>query len=181
MGEGQYQACNKRLKPIVLIAVHTGMRQDNILSITWQQADLNRGVITLEHTKNGERQGIPMNTTVKNMLSELNKIRHIKNQYVFPTSTGTKIDNSKVGKWFRDACKKAGIRDFRFHDLRHTCASWLVQSGIDLYVVQRLLGHRDGNMTRRYAHLAPDNLKNSVAVLDQFQGRAITMGDHIGA
>ncbi len=165
--EKLYQACNERLKPIVLLAVNTGMRQDNILSLTWQDVDLNRGVIMLEHTKNGERLGLPMNETVKNLLGELNKVRHINSPYIFHNSTGTKIDAEKVRRWFSQAVKKAGITDFRFHDLRHTFASWLVQNGIDLYIVQRLLGHKTGEMTRRYAHLAPDNLRAGVTILDK--------------
>lgn len=164
--ERLHQVCNDRLKPIVLLAVNTGMRQDEILSLTWQNVDLSRGAITLEHTKNGERRGIPMIETVKKLLSEQNKVRHIKSDYVFTTSTGTKIDASKVRNWFRQACKKAGITDFRFHDLRHTCASWLAQNGVDLYVVQRILGHKTIAMTMRYAHLAPDNLRAGLNTLN---------------
>ena len=162
-----YQTCNNRLKPIVLMAVQTGMRQDNILSLTWQQVNINRNIIMLEHTKNGERLGLPINQTVKNLLTGLNKVRHINSDYVFPSSAGTKIGSSKIGKWFRDACKEAGIENFRFHDLRHTAASWMVQGGTNLYVVQQILGHKTGAMTQRYAHLAPDNLKEGVAVLDK--------------
>ncbi len=169
-----FQAANDRLKPIIVIAVYTGMRLGNILGLTWQDIDLSRNVITLEHTKNGERLGLPMNDTVRNLLVQLNKIRYINSPYVFPTSTGTKFDNSKIGKWFRDACKKTGIQDFRFHDLRHTFASWLVQANVNLYNVQKLLGHKDFKMTQRYAHLAPDNLKSSMAVLDQVNNKAIT-------
>jgi site-specific recombinase XerD len=68
---------------------------------------------------------------------------------------------------FKKACRKASIHDFRFHDLRHTFASSLVQRGVDLYRVQRLLGHRNAKMTERYAHLAPENLREAVRVLDQ--------------
>ena len=63
-------------------------------------------------------------------------------------------------------CHAVGVVDFRFHDLRHTFASALVQRGVDLYRVQRLLGHRDGRMTQRYAHLAPENLREAVQVFN---------------
>lgn len=162
-----YQICDDWLKTIIQIAVHTGMRQDNILSLTWQQVDLNRGIITLEHTKNGERLGLPMNYTVKNLLKELNKVRHINSPYIFHNSTGNRISASTVQHGFHRVCKKVGIQDFRFHDLRHTFASWLIQGGVDLYRVQRLLGHKTGEMTRRYAHLAPDNLRDGVTILDK--------------
>ncbi len=161
-----YQICNDWLKTIVQIAVNTGMRQDNILSLTWQQIDLSREIINLEHTKNGERLGLPMNEPVKKLLSELNKVRHINSPYVFHTSTGNRISAKTVRQGFHRACKKAGIQDFRFHDLRHTFASWLVQKGVSLYEVQRLLGHKTGEMTRRYAHLAPDNLRTAVNALN---------------
>ncbi len=167
-----YNSCNERLKPIVLLAAYTGMRKDNILSLTWQQVDINRGVITLEHTKNGERLGLPMHEQVKELLSKLKRVRHISSFYVFNSSQGTKIDESKVGKWFRQALRESGIENFRFHDLRHTFASWLVQNGVDLYRVQQLLGHKTGDMTRRYAHLAPDNLRTAINSLNH-SGTAI--------
>ncbi len=166
--ERLYQACNNRLKPIVLLAVNSGIRLDNILSLTWKQVDLQKSVILLEHTKNGERLGLPINETLKQLLTELKRIRHISSEYVFHTSTGTRFDGSKIGKWFRQALKEAGITDFRFHDLRHTFASWLVQNGVDLYIVQRLLGHKTGEMTRRYAHLAPDNLRTGVIAVENY-------------
>ena len=92
--EKLYQTCNERLKPIVLLAVNTGMRQDNILSLTWQQVDLNRGVITLDHTKNGERLGLPVNDKVKNLLTELKRVRHISSPYVFHTSEDFNIKSN---------------------------------------------------------------------------------------
>ncbi len=69
----------------------------------------------------------------------------------------------------RRACKKAGITEFRFHDLRHTFASQLVQLGVDLYTVQRLMGHKDGRMTQRYAHLSQEKLRGAVKVLDRLR------------
>ena len=161
-----YQACSDRLKPIVLIAVNTGMRQGNILSLTWKDIDLSRGEVNLEHTKNGERLVVPMNETVKNLLSELKKVRHINSDYVFHDEGGNRLSATTVQHSFQRTCRKAGIQDFRFHDLRHTFASWMIQKGVSLYEVQRLLGHKTGEMTRRYAHLAPDNLRTAVNSLN---------------
>lgn len=160
-----YQACMERLKPIVLIAVNTGMRQDEILSLTWQQVDFKNEALAIEHTKSGRRRSVPMIAPVKSLLLELGKVRHIDSQYVFPSTAGTKIDASKIRNWFRQACRKAGIENFRFHDLRHTCGSWLAQNGVDLYVVQRILGHSSSAMTQRYAHLVQGNLRAGLNTL----------------
>lgn len=113
-----------------------------------------------------------MNQTVKNLLLELNKVRRIDTQYLFHTQTGAKLCNTLISRWFRQACKEVGIVDFRFQDLRHTFASWLVQKGVSLYEVQRLLGHKTGQMTQRYAHLAPDNLRTDINSLNDI-GTAI--------
>ncbi|MBI5561642.1 MAG: site-specific integrase [Deltaproteobacteria bacterium] len=79
---------------------------------------------------------------------------------------------------FRRACKRAGIENFRFHDLRHDFASSLVQNGNDLYVVQHLLGHRDGRMTQRYAHLKLDNLRTAASSLEGGLPPNATIGGH---
>jgi len=163
---GLYEACDDWLKPITVFAVNTGARLSNILDLRWQDVDLNRSMITLEHTKNNERLGLFMTETVRNLLKELNKVRHINSPYVFHDKTGGKLSASTVQHSFHRACKKAGIQDFRFHDLRHTFASWLVQKGASLYEVQKLLGHKTIAMTMRYAHLAPDNLRSAINLLD---------------
>jgi len=72
---------------------------------------------------------------------------------------------------FRSACRRAGIQDFHVHDLRHTCAAWLVNAGVPLAEVRDLLGHQTIQMTERYAHLAPENLRAAVAVIDPFASR----------
>jgi integrase len=164
--ENLINACDSWLKPIVITAVNTGMRKGNVMGLTWQQIDLARGMILLEHTKNGERQGIPMNENVKEVFQELSQVRYIHGSFVFTYPDGSQVKETAIQRHFKRACKKAGIEDFRFHDLRHTFASWLVQSGVDLYSVQRLLGHKEFKMTQRYAHLAPENLKNAISVLN---------------
>ncbi|WP_323696609.1 MULTISPECIES: site-specific integrase [Thiorhodovibrio] len=85
-------------------------------------------------------------------------------QWVFCRKDGSRMRSSSTG--FARACKDVGISDFRFHDLRHTCAAWLVQAGVPLTEVRDVLGHSTIKMTERYAHLAPENIRNAVAVLD---------------
>jgi integrase len=160
-----YDACAEWLKPILLVARHTGMRKGNILSLKWDQVDLFRKEIILEHTKNGERLGIPLNETMMGLFKSLFRVRHANSPYVFCHRNGRRFVELKTS--FREALKKAGIQDFRFHDLRHCFASSLVQNGVDLYQVQMLLGHKDSRMTQRYSHLAPENLRNAVLKLDR--------------
>ena len=166
----EYQAllnvCDDWLRPIVITAVNTGMRKNNLLTLTWKQVDFGNGVIILDRTKNNEKLGLPMSETLKQVLKALNGVRHINSPYVFTNEDGSRVKETRVQKHFKKACKDAGITDFRFHDLRHTFASWLVQSGVDLYTVQKLMGHKEFKMTQRYAHLASANLKQGIAVLD---------------
>jgi len=83
-----------------------------------------------------------------------------------------------ISKRFKTICEKAGIKDFRFHDLRHTFASHLVMSGVDLRTVQELCGHKSFNMTLRYAHLSPDHKKNAVAILGRKMQKVVTIWSH---
>jgi integrase len=170
------EACPEWLRPIVLTARHTGLRRENILSLEWHHVDLFRRIITIERTKNGERLGIPINETLMELFKKLSKVRYIGSEYVF-YHPAAKKKNSKgafdgrryyeVKTAFQNALREAGIEDFRFHDLRHCFASALVQRGADLYEVQRLLGHKSHEMTQRYAHLAPENLREAVSRLDE--------------
>ena len=154
------------LKPIVTVARFTGLRISNILELTWDKVDLFRKVIVIGKTKNGEPLGIPMNDTVFKTLKGLTKVRHDDTKLVFPNKTGTHRCRHNVSKTFKRACKRAGIEDFRFHDLRHDFGSNLVQRGIDIYSVAKLMGHKDIRMTQRYSHLSPEKLRNDIAVLD---------------
>jgi integrase len=83
---------------------------------------------------------------------------------VFAHATGERIGDIKHA--FTTACRRAGIQDFRIHDLRHTCAAWLVQAGVSLAEVRDVLGHSTVRMTERYAHLAPENTRAALARLD---------------
>ncbi len=153
--------CSDYLWPIVTVALHTGMRKGELLGLQWDQVDFERGIITLLDTKNGERKDIPMNGTVKALLSEMERT----GPFVFGGQK--KRDTLHVYRSFKEAVKKSGIEDFRYHDLRHCFASHLVMQGVDLNTVRELMGHKGLAMTLRYSHLAPGYKSKAVNVLDR--------------
>ncbi len=150
--------CSPHLKPIVLVSVNTGMRKGEILNLKWNQVDLRHNFILLDKTKNGERREIPINSTLKELFASMP--RSLESECVFVDKNGKPYGNIKRG--FHTALKKAGIRDFHFHDLRHTFASHLVMTGVDLPSVKELLGHKSLTMTLRYAHLSPGHKRKAV-------------------
>ena len=163
--------CIDYLKPIVIAALYTGMRKGELINLRWGQVDLVNDVILLSQadTKNKERRELPINNTVKQAFKGL--IRSTKTDLVFWRKEGR--DMKYIRKAFAGACKRAKIQDFKFHDLRHTFASWLVQQGTPIKTVQELLGHKSLTMTMRYAHLAPDNRKDAVNLLDTNRGTLV--------
>ena len=152
------------LLPVVTLALHSGMRKGEILELAWERVDFSRGVLLLEQTKNGRRREVPMNRAVYDALSSLPGPK--EEGLVFHKANGTAWGNIRTA--FERACQAAKVEDFRFHDLPHTCASWLVMRGRSLKEVQELLGHREFTMTLRYAHLSPDRLREAVASLEGF-------------
>ena len=155
------ESCSDHLKPIVIVAVFTGMRKSEILNLRWEDIDFKRGIIYLLFTKNNEKREVLMNDIVSKTL--LSVERHKDSPYVFLSHTGKPYTN--VRKSFDTALKKCGIIDFKFHDLRHTFASQLVMMGIDIKTVQELMGHKTIEMTLRYSHLSPDHKKKAVDIL----------------
>jgi len=164
--EGAKGYLNGQLVDIIILALNTGMRQSEILNLRWQDVDLFRKIITVRKTKNKVPKVIPLNQSAYKLLLRRNKVVNMPG-YVFATRNGTRISKRNLHREFVNALKKAEITNFRFHDLRHTFATRLVQSGIDLYSVARLLGHRDITTTQRYAHHSPESLRSSVEVLDK--------------
>lgn len=156
-------SCDPHLKPIVITALNTGARKEEILSLEWDNVDLKHGFILLDKTKNGDRREIPINETLRATLQ--NPMRRLDIPYVFYDPVDGKRYKD-VKRSFKTAIKRAGITDFRFHDLRHTFASQLVMSGVDITTVKELLGHRDIKMTLRYAHLAPSHKVKAMDILD---------------
>jgi integrase len=150
------------LQAIVLFALNTGCRREEILSLTGEQVDLAHGFISLDKTKNGEQRKLPINDVLRGVLEKQKLARDGKYVFMSPKTGDRLVD---IKRAFTTACLKAGINDFRFHDLRHTFASHLVMSGVDLTTVSRLMGHKSLAMTLRYAHLAPNHLIKAVNVL----------------
>jgi len=108
------------------------------------------GFILFTKTKNGERREIPLNNTLKQLLAQLFTQRRLDTEYVFYNpDTGKSCHDAKRG--FNTVCRKADIKDFHFHDLRHTFATQLVMNGFDLTTVKEVLGHKDIKMTLRYS------------------------------
>jgi integrase len=155
------EACSPHLRPIVITALHTGMRKSEILGLIWQDVDFGAKIITVRRTKNNEARVIPMNQILYDVLVQLP--RQLPSAYIFCHADGERYD--EVKRSFKTACRNAGVTDFRFHELRHTFASHLIMNGINLKTVQYLLGHKDIRMTLRYAHLSGEHLQAAVGTL----------------
>ena len=149
------EACRKsECKPlylIVLFALTTGMRRGELLSLRWQDIDLDRRVAVLQNTKNGDRRSVPIVPEVAELLREHGRVRRLDNDLIF-ASAGR--DAVWFDKFWYQAMKAAKIKDFRFHDLRHTAASYLAMSGASVPELAAVLGHRTLQMVKRYAHLS---------------------------
>jgi integrase len=118
----------------------------------------------LHNTKNGDKREVPINEYVKTVFIETRK--NPQGDYIFCKADGTPFGDIKTG--FFTALKKSGIKDFHFHDLRHTAASHLVMSGVDLNTVREILGHKSLQMTLRYSHLSPSHKKQAVDTLSKW-------------
>jgi site-specific recombinase XerD len=156
-----------QLEDIIIVALHTGMSQEEILKLRRSDIDLKRKTLTTVRKKTRTPRTLPLNETVTALFHRRLKIKSITDSdYVFFNRAGNMFDAGKLKNQFIEAVKEAGIENFRFHDLRHTFATRLVQRGIDLYTVSKLLGHKDISTTQRYAHHYPESLRSGVDVLD---------------
>ena len=157
-----YNACPDYLKSIVALAICTGMRKGEILELKWLDIDFRRKIVTILKTKSQKKREIPIGNGISRLL--LRKRKHPDSSYVFCQEDGSRIGSFR--KAFKTALKKAGIEDFTFHDLRHTFASHLVMSGVDLKTIQEIMGHGSFKTTLRYAHLAQDHKRRAMEVFD---------------
>jgi integrase len=131
-----------------------------LLSLTWRDIDLNHGIITLHDTKNGERRTLHLTGIALDLMRQHAKIRRIDSQWVFPAASGTKP--ASIREAWEYALRRANITDFRFHDLRHTAASYLAMNGASLMELADILGHKTLSMVKRYAHLSESHTRGVV-------------------
>jgi len=151
------------LRSIINVAVHTGMRLQEILSLRWAQVNFAEMMLTAERTKSGKPRTIPLNAALHD---ELLRLRSLDGQspYVFPNSkTGKPLTTVKTA--FVATCRRAGIAGLRFHDLRHTFGSRLVEKGADIETVRSLLGHASIVVTQRYVHSTDERRRTAVEKL----------------
>ncbi len=143
---------NPYLYPVVVLAIYTGMRQGEIMGLTWDVVDLDQGRITLFDTKNGEIRVVPLVGIAMDVLKEHAKVKRIDTPLLFPGRVKPNKPIDLRSPWMV-ALAIAKIEGFRFHDLRHTAASYLAMSGATLAEIAEILGHKTLSMVKRYAHL----------------------------
>lgn len=160
------EACPDYLRPIVVVAVHTALRLGELLALLWGDVDLENGFLSVNDPKNAVPAKVPLNQTARQTLREL--FGRATSVRVFTDSDGTPVPMRTVERHFTQALVRAKILGFRFHDLRHTCATWLVMAGVEIRKVKDVLRHADVRTTMRYAHLAPEDIADAVRKLDEF-------------
>jgi integrase len=134
--------------------------------LSWKCVDLKNGFITFEETKNDEPRSVPLTGHAFELMMERSKVPRIDTDLAFPS----RVDRHKhfdFRRPFQMALKASQIKDFRWHDLRHCAASYLVMAGVDMRTVAEILGHKTMQMTQRYTHLSPEHLKDAVAKMNR--------------
>ncbi len=150
---------HKDLYLAVVLALTTGARQSEVMTLRYSQIDFNRKVITLHDTKNGDKRALPLVSSAFTLLQERAKVRSLADVRLFPpTQLAKKSDYLDLRQPWEKALKAANITDFHWHDLRHTAASYLVMSGVSLVEVSKILGHRTMQMVSRYSHLSEPHI-----------------------
>ncbi len=163
------ESARPALYPVVLLAVSTGARQGELLSLRWSDVDLKQGVLRFEDTKNGERRAVPVAGMALAELRRWGKVRRIDTDFVFPHPN--KPNPLDIRPAWEAARGAAELQNFRFHDLRHTAASYLAMSSATLAEIAEILGHKTLAMVKRYSHLTEQHTSKVVARMNaQFLG-----------
>lgn len=164
---------SQQMHDICLLSLNTGMRFGEIASLLWQHVNADNRSILIVDPKNKETRSAYMTDVVLQMFGDMKRGK--PEELVFPSRTGDKL--GKISHTFPKAVKKLGlnngITDRRmkvvFHSLRHSCASWLVNAGVELPIIAKILGHKSLEMTTRYSHVNDTSVRNAMQTLDQTQ------------
>ncbi len=149
----------------MVLALSTGARRAEILGLTWGDIDLQRKVAVLHQTKNNERRALPLAGQALQCIKELAEMRRIDTRLLFPDKSGKKPIQLRT-PWGK-ALKEAEIENFKFHDLRHSAASYLAMSGASLAEIAEVLGHKTLQMVKRYSHLSEQHTANVVSRMNE--------------
>lgn len=151
------------LKPLIICALQTGMRRGEIFNLKWSNIDFEYEIIELLETKSGKSRKIPISSKMMKVFEE------VKNgtEYVF-INKETGLPYNDIKRSFHSVLDKAGIKDFRFHDFRHTAATRMLEKGADIRTVQEILGHSSVSVTERYTHTNAKNKKSAIEILSSF-------------
>lgn len=159
------ESTNKYLYTIVVLALSTGMRKGEILSLKRRDVFLNEKFVVLQKTKNKERRRVPIIGHAHKLLTQHLKIVRLDSDYVFPSKDGKQSIDIK--RPWEVAVSKAEITDFRFHDLRHSCASYLAMNGATQRDLMEVLGHKTVQMTKRYSHLSDSHVSSVIGSMNE--------------
>jgi len=176
--------CPDHLRDIVEVDLLTGMRRGELLSLKWSQ--IAGGFIYLHETKTDEARQIPITKDLEIVFKQIRQRqwkKGLKTEYVFCDDQRRPF--KRVNRSFQSACKRAGIEDFRFHDLRHTFASHYVMRGGSIKGLQKVLGHKDIHMTMRYSHLSREFAREEIQIMNGLtstsHGSITSSGKRLGA
>ena len=160
--ERLFAACNDSVNPhlylAVVLALSTGARQQEIWGLRWSEVNLEIGLIIFSETKNNEFRSVPLDEDTREMLSEHYKIRRKDTDLVFPSKKNPAVRLDFRNPW-KKVLKAAEIEDFKWHDLRHSCASYLAMNGASMRTIAEVLGHKTLSMVHRYTHLSAEHLR----------------------
>jgi integrase len=149
------------LRPVIVVALKTGMRLGEILSLRWPAVNFIKSFILIETSKSGKSRKVPMSTAVRESLKALPRPA----DFVF-YNPETKTHFTTVKTAFKTACHKAVIKGLRFHDLRHTFATWYIEKGGDIASLSKILGHASIQMTMRYCNPTEEGMLQAVERID---------------
>jgi integrase len=158
------------LRPLVVLAINTGMRRGELLNLTWERVDFSRDVIYVTNTKSGKDRVVPMNQLVRQELTGLRE--RADGEFVF-VSKRTGLNLTEIKKGFNAACVEAEIENFRFHDLRHTAGTRLADAGADAFTIKEILGHGSIQTSARYVHATHEGKRRAVEALASYTSQKV--------